>query len=205
MWLEYVHPVGKGSGKNSEAVKPTQKFHPIEALEPGTDYTVRLVTKNWVDNNSIFEDVIETRGRGETWKPFQVIKISFECKSMSRFHLMLCSQSVLDSSLFFVLSFGSWLAQLYPTGAQTHLWFWADPVLCLVHNSPKQWHTFRIVPSYVIFKGVGGGKALGSNPISHVPIQRFACTMCSFNPVSVAKLLLHERLNNPLFSFPLWH
>ncbi|XP_062441947.1 neural cell adhesion molecule L1-like protein isoform X1 [Rhea pennata] len=53
----------KGIGKISEAVNPTQKFHPIEALEPGTEYTVRLVTKNWVDNNSIFEDVIETRGR----------------------------------------------------------------------------------------------------------------------------------------------
>ncbi|NXE73023.1 NCHL1 protein, partial [Cochlearius cochlearius] len=53
----------KGTGKISEAVNPTQKFHPIEALEPGTEYTVRLVTKNWVDNNSIFEDVIETRGR----------------------------------------------------------------------------------------------------------------------------------------------
>ncbi|NXV88503.1 NCHL1 protein, partial [Calonectris borealis] len=53
----------KGIGKISEAVNPTQKFHPVEALEPGTEYTVRLVTKNWVDNNSIFEDVIETRGR----------------------------------------------------------------------------------------------------------------------------------------------
>ncbi|NXM32116.1 NCHL1 protein, partial [Oxyruncus cristatus] len=53
----------KGTGRMSDAVKPTQKFHPIEALEPGTEYTVRLVTKNWVDNNSIFEDVIETRGR----------------------------------------------------------------------------------------------------------------------------------------------
>ncbi|XP_035193342.1 neural cell adhesion molecule L1-like protein isoform X2 [Oxyura jamaicensis] len=53
----------KGIGKISEAVNPTQKFHPIEAFEPGTEYTVRLVTKNWVDNNSIFEDVIETRGR----------------------------------------------------------------------------------------------------------------------------------------------
>ncbi|NXJ04478.1 NCHL1 protein, partial [Odontophorus gujanensis] len=53
----------KGVDKISEAVNPTQKFHPIEALEPGTEYTVRLVTKNWVDNNSIFEDVIETRGR----------------------------------------------------------------------------------------------------------------------------------------------
>ncbi|XP_024051458.1 neural cell adhesion molecule L1-like protein [Terrapene carolina triunguis] len=53
----------KGIGKISEAVNPTQKFHPIEALESGTEYTVRLVTKNWVDNNSIFEDVIETRER----------------------------------------------------------------------------------------------------------------------------------------------
>ncbi|XP_071406307.1 neural cell adhesion molecule L1-like protein isoform X1 [Pithys albifrons albifrons] len=53
----------KGTGRSSDAVKPTQKFHPVEALGPGTEYTVRLVTKNWVDNNSIFEDVIETRGR----------------------------------------------------------------------------------------------------------------------------------------------
>ncbi|XP_068816482.1 neural cell adhesion molecule L1-like protein isoform X2 [Struthio camelus] len=53
----------KGIDRISEAVNPTQKVHPIEALEPGTEYTVRLVTKNWVDNNSIFEDVIETRGR----------------------------------------------------------------------------------------------------------------------------------------------
>ncbi|NWR19855.1 NCHL1 protein, partial [Emberiza fucata] len=53
----------KGSGRISDAVKPTPKFQPSEALEPGTEYTIRLVTKNWVDNNSIFEDVIETRGR----------------------------------------------------------------------------------------------------------------------------------------------
>ncbi|NXS82009.1 NCHL1 protein, partial [Erpornis zantholeuca] len=53
----------KGSGRSSDAVKPTPKFQPSEALEPGTEYTIRLVTKNWVDNNSIFEDVIETRGR----------------------------------------------------------------------------------------------------------------------------------------------
>ncbi|NXD47232.1 NCHL1 protein, partial [Corvus moneduloides] len=54
---------GKGSSKISDALKPTPKFQPSEALEPGTEYTIRLVTKNWVDNNSIFEDVIETRGR----------------------------------------------------------------------------------------------------------------------------------------------
>ncbi|XP_038627571.1 neural cell adhesion molecule L1-like protein isoform X1 [Tachyglossus aculeatus] len=58
--------IGEGSkstGKISEAVNPTQKIHPIEVLEPGTEHTVHLVTKNWVDNNSIFEDVIETKGR----------------------------------------------------------------------------------------------------------------------------------------------
>ncbi|XP_053147749.1 neural cell adhesion molecule L1-like protein isoform X2 [Hemicordylus capensis] len=54
---------GKAVGKNSEALKPTSKTQPLEVLEPGTAYTVRLVTKNWVDNNSISADVIETRGR----------------------------------------------------------------------------------------------------------------------------------------------
>ncbi|XP_060095547.1 neural cell adhesion molecule L1-like protein isoform X1 [Heteronotia binoei] len=53
----------KAVGKITEAVKPTQKTQPLEALEPGTAHTVRLVTKNWVDNNSISADVIETRGR----------------------------------------------------------------------------------------------------------------------------------------------
>nr|XP_020646674.1 neural cell adhesion molecule L1-like protein isoform X2 [Pogona vitticeps] len=54
---------GKAVGKISEAVNPTPKTQPLEALEPGTAYTVRLVTKHWVDNNSISADVIETRGR----------------------------------------------------------------------------------------------------------------------------------------------
>ncbi|XP_042307980.1 neural cell adhesion molecule L1-like protein isoform X2 [Sceloporus undulatus] len=53
----------KAVGKISEAVNPTPKIQPLEVLEPGTAYTVRLVTKNWVDNNSISADVIETRGR----------------------------------------------------------------------------------------------------------------------------------------------
>ncbi|KAB1264443.1 Neural cell adhesion molecule L1-like protein [Camelus dromedarius] len=57
---------GEGSksvGKMSEGVNVTQKTHPVEVFEPGAEHIVRLLTKNWVDNNSIFEDVIETRGR----------------------------------------------------------------------------------------------------------------------------------------------
>lgn len=40
-------------------------MHPVEAFEPGAEPIVRVLPKSWVDNNSIFEDVIETRGRGE--------------------------------------------------------------------------------------------------------------------------------------------
>ncbi|XP_036386430.1 neural cell adhesion molecule L1-like protein isoform X2 [Megalops cyprinoides] len=54
----------KGNWKISEAVNTSKSFHIIEGLEPGTVYTVRLMTKNWVDNSSIFEDVIRTRGTG---------------------------------------------------------------------------------------------------------------------------------------------
>ncbi|XP_066554163.1 neural cell adhesion molecule L1-like protein isoform X4 [Amia ocellicauda] len=54
----------KGNWKISEAVNISQNFHIIEGLEPGSEYTVRLMTKNWVDNTSIFEDVIATRGKG---------------------------------------------------------------------------------------------------------------------------------------------
>ncbi|XP_071068268.1 neural cell adhesion molecule L1-like protein isoform X4 [Dasypus novemcinctus] len=58
--------LGEGSksiGKIPEGVNLTQKIHPVEVFEPGAEHIVRLLTKNWVDNNSIFEDVIETRGR----------------------------------------------------------------------------------------------------------------------------------------------
>uniref|UniRef100_A0A4W5NWQ2 Cell adhesion molecule L1-like b n=1 Tax=Hucho hucho TaxID=62062 RepID=A0A4W5NWQ2_9TELE len=48
----------------SEAVNTSKTFHIIEGLEPGTAYTVRLMTNNWVDNSSIFEDVIRTRVKG---------------------------------------------------------------------------------------------------------------------------------------------
>ncbi|XP_075406843.1 neural cell adhesion molecule L1-like protein [Tenrec ecaudatus] len=53
----------KSIGKMSEGINLTQKIHPIEVSEPGAEHIVHLLTKNWVDNNSIFEDVIETRGR----------------------------------------------------------------------------------------------------------------------------------------------
>lgn len=85
-----MHSVGKGSGRIADAVKPTPKFQPSEALEPGTEYTIRLVTKNWVDNNSIFEDVIETRGRGETRSPSRCWTFVFPCGAMLRFHLVQC-------------------------------------------------------------------------------------------------------------------
>ncbi|XP_049632770.1 neural cell adhesion molecule L1-like protein isoform X2 [Suncus etruscus] len=54
---------GKSIGKSSEGINITQKSHLGEAFEPGAEHIVRLLTKNWVDNNSIFEDVIESRGR----------------------------------------------------------------------------------------------------------------------------------------------
>ncbi|XP_078399861.1 neural cell adhesion molecule L1-like protein isoform X1 [Cetorhinus maximus] len=54
----------KGKWKISDAVNVSQNFHILEGLEPGTEYTIRLMAKNWFDNTSIFEDVIETRGKG---------------------------------------------------------------------------------------------------------------------------------------------
>ncbi|XP_053785859.1 neural cell adhesion molecule L1-like protein isoform X1 [Desmodus rotundus] len=55
---------GTGTGKTSGGVNVTQKGHPLEALPaPGAEPVVRLLTKTWVDNNSIFEDVVEARGR----------------------------------------------------------------------------------------------------------------------------------------------
>jgi hypothetical protein len=67
IWFNCVPFLGKGIRKISEGVNLTQKIHPIEVLEPGAEHIVRLMTKNWGDNDSIFQDVIETRGRGETW------------------------------------------------------------------------------------------------------------------------------------------
>ncbi|XP_072928528.1 neural cell adhesion molecule L1-like protein isoform X2 [Hemitrygon akajei] len=53
----------KGKWKISDAVNVSQNFHILGGLEPGTEYTIRLMAKNWFDNTSIFEDVIETRGK----------------------------------------------------------------------------------------------------------------------------------------------
>lgn len=59
---------GEGLWKISEALNTSQTFHIIDGLEPGTEYTVRLISNNWVDNSSIFEDVISTRSAGEERK-----------------------------------------------------------------------------------------------------------------------------------------
>ncbi|KAK1332605.1 hypothetical protein QTO34_007288, partial [Cnephaeus nilssonii] len=53
----------RGLGKLSEGVNATEKVQPPEAPEPGAEHAVRLLPKNWAGNNSIFEDVIEARGR----------------------------------------------------------------------------------------------------------------------------------------------
>ncbi|XP_059426597.1 neural cell adhesion molecule L1-like protein isoform X6 [Carassius carassius] len=50
----------EGNWKISDVLNSSKTFHIIEGLEPGTEYTVRLMTKSWVDNSSIFEDVIRT-------------------------------------------------------------------------------------------------------------------------------------------------
>uniref|UniRef100_A0A669CG34 Neural cell adhesion molecule L1-like protein n=1 Tax=Oreochromis niloticus TaxID=8128 RepID=A0A669CG34_ORENI len=54
-----------GNWRISEAVNASQSFHIIDGLEPKTVYTVRLMAKRLLDNASIFEDVIETRTKGE--------------------------------------------------------------------------------------------------------------------------------------------
>uniref|UniRef100_A0A8C1IFU9 Neural cell adhesion molecule L1-like protein n=1 Tax=Cyprinus carpio TaxID=7962 RepID=A0A8C1IFU9_CYPCA len=56
--------IGEGNWKISDALNSSKTFHIIEGLEPGTEYTVRLMTKSWVDNSSIFEDVIRTSAKG---------------------------------------------------------------------------------------------------------------------------------------------
>nr|XP_026264808.1 neural cell adhesion molecule L1-like protein isoform X2 [Urocitellus parryii] len=53
----------EGVRKMAEGVNLTQKIHPVEVFEPGAEHIVHLMTKNWGDNDSIFQDVIETRGR----------------------------------------------------------------------------------------------------------------------------------------------
>lgn len=63
--------VGDGNWRISEALNVSQSFHIIDGLEPKTVYTVRLMAKRLLDNASIFEDVIETRTKGERSKDCQ--------------------------------------------------------------------------------------------------------------------------------------
>uniref|UniRef100_A0A8C3AQ76 Neural cell adhesion molecule L1-like protein n=1 Tax=Cyclopterus lumpus TaxID=8103 RepID=A0A8C3AQ76_CYCLU len=52
--------IGVGVWKISEALNTSKTFHVIDGLDPGTEYTVRLIPNSWLDNSSIFEDVITT-------------------------------------------------------------------------------------------------------------------------------------------------
>ncbi|XP_053085306.1 neural cell adhesion molecule L1-like protein isoform X2 [Pangasianodon hypophthalmus] len=54
----------EGNWKISEAVNSSKTFLVIKELEPGTEYTVRVMAKSWHDSSSIFEDVIRTRAKG---------------------------------------------------------------------------------------------------------------------------------------------
>ncbi|XP_031136271.1 neural cell adhesion molecule L1-like protein isoform X11 [Sander lucioperca] len=54
----------EGLWKISEALNTSKTFHIIDGLDPGTEYTVRLIPNSWVDNSSIFEDVITTEFAG---------------------------------------------------------------------------------------------------------------------------------------------
>ncbi|XP_035799866.2 neural cell adhesion molecule L1-like protein isoform X5 [Amphiprion ocellaris] len=54
----------EGHWKISEALDTSKTFHVIDGLKPETKYTVRLVPNSWVDNSSIFEDVITTGSTG---------------------------------------------------------------------------------------------------------------------------------------------
>ncbi|XP_051271437.1 neural cell adhesion molecule L1-like protein isoform X4 [Dicentrarchus labrax] len=53
----------EGLWKISEALNTSKNFHIIDGLEPGAEYTVRLINSR-VDNSSIFEDVISTGSTG---------------------------------------------------------------------------------------------------------------------------------------------
>ncbi|XP_049428990.1 neural cell adhesion molecule L1-like protein isoform X6 [Epinephelus fuscoguttatus] len=50
----------EGLWKISEALNTSKTFHVIDGLDPGTEYTVRLIPNSWLDNSSLFEDVITT-------------------------------------------------------------------------------------------------------------------------------------------------
>lgn len=69
--------LGDGNWRISEAVNTSQSFHVIDGLKPGAVYTVRLMAKRLLDNASIFEEVIQTRVKGERREePSQSIEFS---------------------------------------------------------------------------------------------------------------------------------
>lgn len=68
--------VGDGNWRISEAVNTSQSFHIIDGLIPGTMYTVRLTAKSPLDNTSIYEDVIQTRFKGESREVSQSMQFS---------------------------------------------------------------------------------------------------------------------------------
>lgn len=84
-FTHYVHPVGEGNWKISDALNSSKTFHIIEGLEPGTEYTVRLMTKSWVDNSSIFEDVIRTSAKGEGNVVFEMTEMQSKIVFVSSF------------------------------------------------------------------------------------------------------------------------
>ncbi|XP_034551651.1 neural cell adhesion molecule L1-like protein [Notolabrus celidotus] len=56
--------IGEAVWNISDALHDSKTFHNIEPPEPRTEYTVRLIANSWVDNSSIFEDVITTGSTG---------------------------------------------------------------------------------------------------------------------------------------------
>uniref|UniRef100_A0A8C4IFI8 Neural cell adhesion molecule L1-like protein n=1 Tax=Dicentrarchus labrax TaxID=13489 RepID=A0A8C4IFI8_DICLA len=68
-----------GLWKISEALNTSKNFHIIDGLEPGAEYTVRLINSR-VDNSSIFEDVIST---GSTVKEKEDLHPDVESQGMN--------------------------------------------------------------------------------------------------------------------------
>ncbi|XP_072306283.1 neural cell adhesion molecule L1-like protein [Eucyclogobius newberryi] len=65
LYVAYMN-IRDGMWQISEAVNSSQSFHLLDGLEPGTVYTVRLMSKRRFDNASICEDVFQTQDKGVT-------------------------------------------------------------------------------------------------------------------------------------------
>lgn len=101
---------GEGLWKISEALNTSQTFHIIEGLEPGTEYTVRLIPNSRVDNSSIFEDVISTGSAGEEGnkKSLQLKQKQEKEKQAKLIDLSLSSADAPSASLSSDFSRGVW-------------------------------------------------------------------------------------------------